>query len=285
MGQFYASIGVAVTVVEATPQLLPGTEKDLVKVLQRRMKRMGMTILTGTMVKEVRAEGGLQRVVVEGKKGLQEITVERVLVTVGRRPLLRGLGLEALGLDTTAPHLEVNQRMETSLPHIYAAGDITGAPLLAHRASAQAEVAAENAVGHEAVYAPLSCPAVCYTTPEIATCGLTEAEAQAQGREVKVGKMSFGAIGRALVAGHEEGFVRYVADTKSDVILGVQIVGHEASELISEALVAIEGQIKARDLGSFIHAHPTLGEAAMEAAKAVHGVAIHMAPTRERGKR
>ncbi len=282
LGQFYAMAGTQVTVVEALDQILPGIDNDCVKVLARALKKQGITVHTSTRIlgAEKTAEGMVARL--EGKKGPLEVTAEKILVTVGRRPFFKNLDLHLAGLEVTTPFVPVNERMETSVPHIYAAGDITGNPLLAHRASAQAEIAAENAAGHPATYNPLAVPAVCYTTPEIATVGLTETEAEAKDIPVKVGKMMLGAVGRALAGGHDQGFVKYVAHAETDEILGAQIVGNEASELISEALLAVERRITAHDLGRTMHAHPTLGEAAMEAARAVHGEAIHIAPARKK---
>ncbi|MBU1238359.1 dihydrolipoyl dehydrogenase [Myxococcota bacterium] len=282
LGQFYALLGTQVTVVEAMEQILPGIDNDCVKVLARSLKKMGITLHTSTKILSAEKTPTGMLAKLEGKKGIMEVEAQKILVTVGRRPLFKHLNLHEAGLEIATPYVPVNERMETAIPHIYAAGDITGNPLLAHRASAQAEVAAENASGHAAVYRPLAVPAVCYTTPEIATVGLTPAEAAAREIPVKTGKMMFGAVGRALAGGHDQGFVQYVAHADTDEILGAQIVGNEASELISEALLAVEQRITARALGKAIHAHPTLGEAAMEAARAIHDEAIHIAPPRKR---
>jgi dihydrolipoyl dehydrogenase len=280
LGQFYASIGCEVTVVEAMDQILPGTEKDLVKVLMRSMKKMGMKLHTSSKVKELIKNETTVTVKFETKKGMEIKEVEKVLVTIGRKPYLLDVGLENIGLDPSSQFIEVNSSMETKISGIYAAGDVTGNPLLAHRASAQAEVAAEHISGRIVEYKPLAIPGVCYTTPEIAVVGLTQQQAMDKGIDVKVGKFMFGAIGRALVSGADSGFIRYLANSETDVIVGVQIVGHEASELISEAIVAVEKGITAGELGKMMHAHPTLGEAAMEAARVIHNEAIHQVPRR-----
>lgn len=280
LGGFMATLGSQVHVVEATDQCMPGTDPELVKVLVRSLKKRGMNILTSSKVTSMENTGDAVRTVVETPKGVQEISTEIALITVGRKPNLQDIGLDRVGLDPKARFIEVDRHMRTATPHVYAAGDVTGAPLLAHRATRQAEVAAENIAGHPAVYNPGAVPAVAYTDPEIACVGFTADAARAAGHEVAVGRFPFAACGRAMAAGHTEGYIEVIADAKTDVILGVQMVGAEVSELIAQGAVAVELGLTARAVGSAIFAHPTLSESFMEAAKAVHGEALHVAPSK-----
>ncbi len=278
LGGFLATLGTRVHVVEATDQCMPGTDPELVKVLVRSLKKRGMEILTSSRVASMENTGDAVRTVVETSKGIQEFSTELALITVGRRPNLQDIGLEHVGLDPAARFIEVDRHMRTSTPHVFAAGDATGAPLLAHRATKQAEVAAENIAGHHSVYDGHAVPAVAYTDPEVACVGLSPAAARAAGHEIAVGRFPFAACGRAMAAGHTEGYVEVIADARTDVILGVQMVGAEVSELIGQGVVAVELGLTARAVGSAIFAHPTLSESFMEAAKAVHGEALHVAP-------
>jgi dihydrolipoamide dehydrogenase len=211
-------------------------------------------------------------------KGEVELTTELSLITVGRKPNLAGIGLEHAGLDPLARFLEVDAHLRTKVPHIYAAGDVTGAPLLAHRATKQAEIAAENIAGIPTVYNGHAIPAVAYTDPEVACVGLSAAAAREVGYEVATGRFPFAACGRAMAGGHTDGYIEVVADAKTDVILGVQMVGAEVSELIGQGVVAVSLGLTAKAVGGAVFAHPTLSESFMEAAKAVHGEALHVAP-------
>ena len=278
LGTAWAKLGARVTVVEMERQLLPGFPRDIVSLVTRKLKQLGVQVHTQTRATswETGDEGGLMvKVEPEGKSSMT-LEVDRVLVTVGRRPDADALNPAAAGvrLDPRG-FIPVDERLRTNVQHILAIGDITGEPMLAHKASAQAEVAARVIAGQEARFEPMAIPAVVFTDPEIASVGLSQARARVRGLEVKVGKFPFLANGRALTTGTAEGFVRVVADDKTERILGVEIIGPEASNLISEAAVAVERGLTLEELGETIHPHPTLSEALMEAAKAARGEAIH----------
>lgn len=278
LGGFMATLGTQVYVVEATDQCMPGTDPELVKVLMRSLKKRGVTVFTSSRVTSMENKGDFVRTVVENPKGIQEFSTEITLITVGRKPNLEGIGLEHVGLDPKARFISVDFHMRTTTPHVYAAGDVTGAPLLAHRATRQAEVAAENIAGKKVTYNGRAVPAVAYTDPEVACVGFSADTARAAGYEVTVGRFPFAACGRAMASGHTEGYIEVIADVKTDVILGVQMVGAEVSELIGQGIVAVELGLTAKDVGNAIFPHPTLSESFMEAAKAVHGEALHIAP-------
>ena len=278
LGGFMATLGTEVTVVEAMEQCMPGTDPDLVKVVLRALKKRGVTVLTSARVTHMENLGDRVVTKVATAKGEVEFSTELALITVGRKPHLAGIGLEHAGLDPQARFLEVDAHLRTQVPHIYAAGDVTGAPLLAHRATKQAEVAAENIAGRPVVYNGHAIPAVAYTDPEVACVGLSAAAAREAGYEVACGRFPFAACGRAMAGGHTDGYIEVVTDAKTDVILGVQMVGAEVSELIGQGVVAVELGLTAKAVGGAVFAHPTLSESFMEAAKAVHGEAIHVAP-------
>ncbi|MCX7807607.1 MAG: FAD-dependent oxidoreductase, partial [Deltaproteobacteria bacterium] len=217
--------------------------------------------------------------IIEDPEGrVREVMAERVLVAVGFRPASKGIGLEELGVRLDAKgHIIVNDRMETNVSGIYAIGDVVGGGYLAHKASKEGEIAAEVIAGHKSARDWRAMPAAIFTEPEIATVGLSEREAQAQGRKVRIGKFPFSASGRAMAVGQTEGFVKTVVDADTHEVLGVGIVGPEASDLISEATLAIEMCAHAEDVALTVHPHPTLGEAVMESFKHALGEAIHIA--------
>jgi dihydrolipoamide dehydrogenase len=278
LGGFMATLGVEVTVVEAAEQCMPGTDPDLVKVVLRALKKRGVTVHTAAKVTHMENAGDRVVTKVDTAKGERVLETELALITVGRKPNLAGIGLEHAGLDPQARFVEVDAHMRTKVPHVFAAGDVTGGPLLAHRATKQAEVAAEVIAGHPAVYNGHAIPAVAYTDPEVACVGLSATAAREAGYEVLCGRFPFAACGRAMAGGHTDGYIEVVADAKTDVILGVQMVGAEVSELIGQGVVAVELGLTARAVGGAVFAHPTLSESFMEAAKAVHGEALHVAP-------
>ncbi|MCB9664805.1 MAG: dihydrolipoyl dehydrogenase [Alphaproteobacteria bacterium] len=275
LGSMFAKLGTEVTVVEAMDQVLPGFDADAVKLISRRLKKAGIKVLLGTKAKgwEKAADG--ITVTVEGKDGAVALEADKVLVTVGRFPVTDGLGLDELGLEKEGRFLKVDAQRRTSVPHIFATGDVCGQPMLAHKATYEAELVAEVIAGHNRVFDARTVPAVVFTDPEIATAGMSEVEARARG-EVLVGKVPFAAIGRALTTGESDGFYKVIADKETREILGVVICGPHASDLISEAGLAIELHAEAGDMGLTIHPHPTLGEGLMEAAKAALGEAIHV---------
>jgi dihydrolipoamide dehydrogenase len=277
LGMMYAKLGSQVTVVEFTPQLLPGTDPELVQVVARKMRKMGMTTHLEAKAKSWKEQGGQALVTVETKAGEVTIETDKILVTVGRRPNSDGLGLERVGVQIDARgFVRTDRAMRTNVPSIYAIGDLAGQPMLAHKASREAEVAAEVIAGHASEMDSEAIPAVIFTDPEIATVGLSEPEAQKQGRPLKIGKYPFGGLGRAMTQMETDGFVKVVADAASDLILGVQIVGPGASDLISEATLALEMGAVIGDVAPTVHPHPTLGEAVMEAAKAALGESPHL---------
>ena len=277
LGMMYQRLGSQVTVVEFTPGALPGQDRDCVKIVERSMKKSKIKLVTKTAAKSYERKGDKLVVTVEGEKGTETIECDQVLCTVGRRPYADGLGLENVGLQTDKRgFLEVDERMRTSVPNVYAIGDIAGQPMLAHKGSKEGLVAAAVIAGQDEVYDARCVPAVIFTAPEIASVGLLEEQAVEQGHEVKVGRFPFAASGRAMSLLETDGFVKVVADAKTDEVLGVHMVGPEVTELIAEAALAIEMGATTEDLARTIHAHPTLPEAVMEAAEAVHTMAVHI---------
>ncbi len=247
--------------------------------LEKSLKRFKMQILTGCAVKEVSAGPDGQKIVRASAAGGEKTFEGRyVLTAVGRKANIIGLGLEEIGVRLSKKGVEVNEKMETSVPGVYAIGDVTGQWLLAHFASAQGEVAVENAMGHPSKLNPLVVPRCVYTLPEVASVGWSEKEAAEKGYKTKVGRFPFAASGKATAIGQRDGFVKVVADAKYDEILGVHIVGPHATDLIGEAVAAMQLESTAEDLARSIHPHPTLTEALMEAAMDVNGFAVHIPP-------
>jgi dihydrolipoamide dehydrogenase len=277
MGGVYARLGTKVTIVEWMDQLLPGAAKDLVLPVQKKLKAHGTEILLEAKAKGwEKADGGVV-VTVETKDGKERrIEASKILVTVGRKPNSEGLGLEGIGVEIDRRgFVTTDDRLQTKIPGVYAIGDVAGEPMLAHKATKEGEVVAEVIAGKKVKWDVRAIPAVVFCDPEIATTGLSEAEAKAKGHDVQVGKFMFAVNGRALGTGEAEGFVRVIADAATDELLGVEIVGPDASDLIAEATLAIELGASSEDIGLTIHAHPTLAEATMEAANAARGEAIH----------
>lgn len=273
LGSFYAKVGTRVTVVEAGPQLLGIVDPDLTRVVQKRLEKMGVKVLTGASVLSCRPGSKGVEVLVNGEKQV----FDKVLVTIGRTPNTENLGLEKAGLKTDAKgFLSVDAQRRTSVPSIFAIGDVAGQPLLAHKGSKEGIVAAEAIAGKKTAFDVRAMPAVIFTDPEIATVGLTEAEARAQGIDVSVGVFPFAANGRALSVNEPEGLVKMIGDRKTGRLLGVHIAGAEASNLISEAALALEMGAMVEDLAATVHPHPTLPETLMEAAEATMGHAIHI---------
>jgi dihydrolipoamide dehydrogenase len=279
LGMVYQTFGAQLTVVELTPQLLPGTDIEAVRVVERNIKKRGGNIYTETRAESCeRLENGALGVHVKTKTGSERIECDQVLVAVGMKPRSRGLGLEELGVQIDQRgFVKTNDRCETNVPGIYAIGDVSGPPMLAHKASKEGEVCAEIIAGHKAGKDWTSVPGIIFTDPEIATAGLSQAEAEAQGYKVKIGKFPFAALGRAMSIRETDGFVKVITDEATKRVLGITIAGPAASDLISEAMLAVEMAATAEDLALTIHPHPTLGEALMEAGAAALGHAIHIA--------
>lgn len=272
LGIAYAKLGSNVTIVEATGQLLPGTDPDMIQVLMRKLRRLNVNVMLNS-----KAGGGLQngKVKVEEADGkIVEIDADKVLVAIGRRPYTEGLELANTGLSIDdMGFLHVDEQMRTAVPHIYAIGDVVSPIMLAHKASAQGRVAAEAIAGERSFADWKTVPAVIFTDPEIATVGLTEKQAQEQGIDVVVAKHPFTAIGRALTMAETDGLVKLVADRQSGVLLGAQMCGPEVSELIGEITHAIEMGALVADVALTPHYHPTLSEGILEAAhKLLHTI-------------
>ncbi len=277
--QIYHRMGSQVTLIEYMPQILPQGDPETAALLARALTKEGIAIQTRTMALGYeRRKDGLHVALkpVEGPGEEKEVVVDKILVAVGRRPRSQGLGLEALGVQLDQKgFIQVNRRMETSLPGLYAIGDVARPPLLAHKAMREGIVAAENASGRNSAF-DFQIPNVVYTEPEWASVGLTEEEAKKAGYKVKVGKFPLAASGRALTLGKAEGLIKVVGDEETDLLLGVHLVGPMAGELVAEAALALEMAATVSDLALTLHAHPTLSEGLMEAAEALHKQAIHV---------
>jgi dihydrolipoamide dehydrogenase len=286
LGMVYAKLGSKVTIVEMLPQILTGMDPDLVRPVQKRMKKFGIEVLTGAKAKSLKKNGKTAEVEVEIGGETKRFEADKVLVAVGFRANTKGLGLETAGVKTDERGwITVDDRCRTSVPNIYAVGDCTGAPLLAHRATKMGEVAAEVIAGKPAAYDVRAMPMAIFTDPEVAQAGMTEAEAQKAGYEVAVGSFPLVALGRAAAMNATDGLVKIVVDKKTDVVLGVGIAASNACDLIAEACLALEMGALVEDIGLTVHAHPTFAEAVMEAAKAAKGEAIHIVNRGERPHR
>ena len=273
----FDAFGVDVTVVEMLDTLVPISDTEVGKTLARSFKKRGMTIKTGTKVVSLDREASPMVLTVESSKGEEKIETDVLLMAVGRKPVTEGLGLEALGIEMDGPWIKINEWCESSIPGIYAIGDVAGQPMLAHKGSHEGIVAAERIAGvarHPMRYDNI--PSVGYCHPEVASIGLTEDEARDAGHEVKIGKYPLTSHGRALTAGHNEGFVKVIADAKYGEILGVHMIGYNVSELIGEVGVARALESTVEEIAAHAHAHPSMSEAVMEAALAVMDRAIHI---------
>jgi dihydrolipoamide dehydrogenase len=275
LGSAYQHLGSKLTIVELTGSLLPGVDADLVKVAEKHLVSRGATILTSTRAVGLEKSNAGVRVQVENDKGKRWLEGSVVLVAAGFVPKTSGLGLESLGvrLDPRG-HIQVNERCETNVPGVYAIGDVSGTPYLAHKAYKEAEVLAEVLRGQRVVIDYKAMPSVIFCAPEIATVGLSEAQARAEGGEITIGKMPFAALGRAQALGEKEGFVKLIA--RGQRLVGAGIVGPEASELVAELTLAIEVGASLEDLALTVHTHPTLAEAVHEAAEHGLGHAVHI---------
>jgi len=277
LGTVYQKLGAELTVVEALPQLLTGVEPDCTQVVERKLKKAGARILKNAKALgyERNSDGSLQLRVQNGDK-TESIACDVLLVAVGMRPNGKGMGLEQVGVHVEGSGMvPVDIQGRTNVPGIFAIGDVTGPPLLAHRASKQGEVVAEVIAGHAAACDWVTIPAAVFTDPEIASAGLTTAQAEAAGHKIKIGKFPFAGLGRALAMGESDGFIKTIIDADSERVLGVHIVGPSASDLIAEATLALEVGTVAEDIALTVHAHPTLAEGLMESAAHALGHAIH----------
>jgi len=277
----YSRLGAKVLVIEALPQILTGTDLEISKALYRILTKQNIEIMLNTKVSDVKKNGQSVKASFsgDGTKGKAETRdFDMVLVAVGRRPITDGLRLDAAGLKLDERgFLNVDAQLRTDVPGIFAIGDVTGAPLLAHRAMKQGVIAAEVIGGdRSAAFDPVAVPNCVYTDPEVATVGLSEEEAKAAGHELRIGKFPLAASGRARTMNETEGLIKLVGDAKTDLLLGMHIVSPQAESLIGEGVIALEMGATLEDIGLSIHPHPTLTEGIMDAAEAAHHKAIHI---------
>jgi dihydrolipoamide dehydrogenase len=278
LGTVYAALGTQVTVVELTGGLLPGVDRDLVGLVARRLERDFQAILLNTRVVALQEEAQGIRVTLAGGEVQQTAQVfDKVLIAVGRTPNSSGLGLQTtrVAIDQRG-FVQVDEQRRTAEPSIFAIGDLTGEPMLAHKAAHEGRVAAEAIAGHRVAFAPQAIPAVVFTDPEIAWCGLTETQARQQKRHVQVARFPWGASGRAITLDRPEGVTKLLIDAETERILGVGIAGYGAGELIAEGVLAVEMAALASDMKLSIHPHPTLSETLMEAAEVFFGQSTHL---------
>lgn len=275
LGTAWRKLGAEVTVVEAQPRILPAYDADLVKPVAASLAKQGVRTLLGHRVEGLNAAGDALSVR-DPQGGLIELPADKILVAVGRRPRILGWGLERLMLDMAGGAVKIDAQCRTSMRDVWAIGDLTGEPLLAHRAMAQGEMVAELIAGHKRRFEPASIPAVCFTDPEIVVAGHTQASAEAAGFKVKSAIFPFAANGRALSLEAPEGFVRVVARVDNHLILGWQAVGAAVSELSASFGLSLEMGARLEDVAHTIHAHPTLGEAVQEACLRALGHALHI---------
>ena len=275
---FYQAFGAKVTVVELLPQMLPGIDKEVAEELRRAFNQRGVTALLGHGFKSLKRNGDRWSVLVEAGGAEKTLDADAVLVAVGRGPLSAGIGLDKAGVELEpGGFVKTDDAFRTTCPSIYAIGDVLRPPLLAHKASAEAIAAVEIMAGaREPGFDLTSVPACIYCEPEVATVGLSEAQAQERGIEVKVGKIPFRVNGKAVGAGHPEGFVKLVASKQYGEVIGCQIIGHHATDLISEVVLGKNLEATTAEFGRAVHPHPTLSEVIMEAALAAEGGAINV---------
>ena len=273
LGTVYAALGTKVSVVEMLPGLLPGADRDLVLPLHKRLEKMFASILLNTTVAAVKEEADGIRVTFDGPEVKErEQVFDKVLVSVGRKPNSEIAGLEKTKVKVGQKgFIQVNKQLQTDDPAIYAIGDVVGEPMLAHKASHEGRTAVEAIAGHKVAFEPNAIPAVVFTDPEIAWCGLTETQAQKENREIKVAKFPWAASGRALTLDRPEGVTKLLIDPQNERVLGVGIVGVGAGELIAEGVLAIEMGALAKDVALTIHPHPTLSETIMQSAEVFFG--------------
>ena len=277
LGTVYAALGSRVTVVEMTDGLLPGADRDLVNILAKRIESMTDAVLLNTKVTGLKALHGGIAVKFEGQTEQKEKTFDRVLVSIGRKPnsAIPGLDRTRVQVDNRG-FITVDEARRTAEPSIFAIGDVVGEPMLAHKASHEGRVAVDAALGERVAFEPLAIPAVVFTDPELAWCGLTETDAQKQGTKITVARFPWGASGRAITLDRTDGMTKLVLDPDSGRVLGMGIVGPGAGELISEGVLAVEMGATARDVSMSIHPHPTLSETVMESAEVFFGHATHV---------
>lgn len=277
LGTVFAKLGSKVTVVELLDEIMPGVDKRLVAVVKKKLKKMGVTVLTKSKATALKRGKGKMTLTVETKKGEETIKADKILLSIGKRANTASLDLDKTGVKTDKNgFIETNLKQQTNVSNIYAIGDCTGMPFLAHRATKQGLIAAEVIGGIDAVADFKTIPGAIFTDPEIAFAGLTEDQAKEAGFDVITARATFAASGRAMTQLEDDGFVKVITESKTGVLLGVEIVGPHASDLISEVALGLEMGATVEDLGFTVHPHPTLPEMLMEAAEAAQGKAIHV---------
>jgi dihydrolipoamide dehydrogenase len=275
----FKKFGSDVTVVELMEHILPQNDSEIADELARSLKKAGIKIMTGHKVTGVESKGGMMvsTITDAAGAGAQQIESRKILVAVGRRPVSGGMGLEELGVKTERGRVLVNDRMETSVPGIYAIGDVTGGMLLAHKASEEGVAASENIMGKKTRMNYNVLPAAVYTTPEVAAVGMSEQAVKEKGIDYKVGRFQFRPNGKAMALGENEGMVKIISDAKYGEVLGCHMVGPHVTDMIHEIVIAMAAEATVETIGRAIHAHPTLSEVVKEAALDVYGEAIHKA--------
>jgi dihydrolipoamide dehydrogenase len=275
LGTAFAKMGSNVTVVEAQSRILPQYDAELTRPVSKRLQALGIEVMTGAKAKGLAKAGST--LLVEAEDGSEaSLAADKILVTIGRRPVTQGWGLDELVLDMDGPFIRIDERCQTSMRGIYAIGDVTGEPMLAHRAMAQGEMTAEVVAGHKRAWDKRSIPAVCFTDPEIVTVGLSPEAARRTDVDITVGQFPFSANGRAMTKLGEDGFVRVVARADNHLVLGIQAVGQGVSELAAAFGLALEMGVRLEDIAGTIHAHPTQGEAFQEASLKALGQELHI---------
>lgn len=275
LGTAFAKLGAKVTIVEAADRILPLWDAELTRPVAKRLEKLGIEVLTGARADRY-AEASSALSVLHAAGASRSVGADKVLVTVGRRPATAGWGLEELDLAMEGSAVAVDEHCRTSMRGVYAIGDVTGEPMLAHRAMAQGEMVAEIAAGHRRAWDKRAIPAVCFTDPEIVSAGLSPADAQKAGLDARTASFPFQANGRAMTLERDDGFVRILARADDNVILGIQATGAQVSELASYFAHAIEMGARLEDVAATVHAHPTMGEAVQEAAMRALGHALHV---------
>jgi dihydrolipoamide dehydrogenase len=275
LGTAFAKLGAKVTVVEAESRILPQYDTELTRPVATRLRELGIEVRTSAKVKGL--TDGASAITIEAADGRSmTLAADKILVTAGRMPLTKGWGLDAIDLDMNGPFIRINDKCLTSMRGVYAIGDVTGEPMLAHRAMAQGEMVAALVAGERRIWDKVCIPAICFTDPEVVTVGLGAEEASAAGIEIKIGHFPFRANGRAMTETDESGFIRVVARADNHALLGIQAVGHGIAELSAAFSIALEMGARLEDVAATVHAHPTRSEGVLEAAHRALGHPIHM---------
>jgi dihydrolipoamide dehydrogenase len=277
MATIYNSFGTRVTIVEIMDQVAPGLDKEVAENLAKLLKKQGIELFLSSKVTGVTASGEGLTVSIETPDGEETREVDKLLLGVGRKPVTGNLWSDTVAIETTKKgFIKISKKLETSVPGIYAVGDVTGPPLLAHRATRQGVVAAEVTAGHDVQYDPAAMPGCFYTIPNVASVGLTEQQCMESGLDIEIGRFPYSALGRASTLGERDGFVKIIAQKGSGKFLGMHVIGVGADTLIGEGILGLELDVNVEILGTAVHPHPTLLEAVMEAAENVKKRAIHV---------